>query len=91
MTPLITKIKALDPRILLADGYNDCLVGVTLRGQEWVALYDASRIVEKLALDMDYEDAMEYFDFNIQGAYLGEKTPIFISMDQDIDDPEDSA
>jgi len=51
------------------------LGGVTLRGQEWVALYDASRIVEKLALDMDYVDAMEYFDFNIQGAYLGGKDP----------------
>jgi hypothetical protein len=47
MNPLITKIKALDPRILLADGYDDCLVGVTLRGQEWVALYDASRIVDR--------------------------------------------
>jgi hypothetical protein len=53
--------------------------------------HHGSWIVEKLALDMDYVDAMEYFDFNIQGAYLGEKTPLFISMDQDIDDPEDSA
>lgn len=54
-----------------------------------MALYDASRIAAKLETDMSYEEAVEYFDFNIQGAYLGEKTPIFISMDQDIDDLEE--
>ena len=26
---------------------------------------------------MDYEEAIEYFDFNIQAAYVGEQTPIW--------------
>ena len=27
-----------------------------------------------------YEQAMEYFDYNVQGAYVGDKTPIFITL-----------
>jgi len=27
---------------------------------------------------MDYEDASEHFDFNVDGSYMGEKTPIFV-------------
>jgi hypothetical protein len=26
---------------------------------------------------MCYEDAVEYFSFNVEGAYVGEKTPIW--------------
>ena len=26
-----------------------------------------------------YEQALEYFDYNVQGSYVGEKTPIFIT------------
>jgi hypothetical protein len=57
----LEKMSAFDGEILLADGFDDCIVGVTLRDDEWVALYDASRITEKLALDMSYEEAVEYF------------------------------
>jgi len=27
---------------------------------------------------MEYEDALEHFYYNIKGAYMGEKTPIFV-------------
>jgi len=27
---------------------------------------------------MSYEEAIEYFDFNVTGAYVGEHTPMFI-------------
>ena len=29
---------------------------------------------------MGYEDAIEHFDFNVIGAWLGEGTPIFIEV-----------
>ena len=29
--------------------------------------------------EMTYEEAMEFFDFNIQGAWMGEFTPIYIT------------
>jgi len=28
--------------------------------------------------EMSYEEAIEYFDFNVRGAYMGEKTPIWV-------------
>ena len=30
---------------------------------------------------MNYEDASEYFEYNIVGAYVGENTPIFLDLD----------
>jgi hypothetical protein len=27
---------------------------------------------------MDYEEALEHFDFNVKGAYMGDKTPIWV-------------
>lgn len=27
---------------------------------------------------MNHEEALEYFDFNVDGAYVGEQTPIFV-------------
>jgi hypothetical protein len=31
-----------------------------------------------LTKDMSYEDAIEYLDFNVFSAYVGERTPIYI-------------
>jgi hypothetical protein len=32
---------------------------------------------------MPQEDAIEYFDFNVSGAYVGEHTPVFIILTTD--------
>ena len=32
---------------------------------------------------MSYEDAVEFFDYNVAGAYVGESTPIFINNLED--------
>ena len=34
---------------------------------------------EKESTDF-YEQAVEYFDYNVQGSYVGESTPIFITL-----------
>jgi hypothetical protein len=28
--------------------------------------------------EMTYDEALEYFEFNIAGAYVGEQTPVFV-------------
>jgi hypothetical protein len=33
---------------------------------------------------MSYEEAIEWYDFNIIGAYVGEKTPVFMESISDI-------
>ncbi len=30
-------------------------------------------------IDMSEDDAMEYFNFNVSGSYVGDKTPIWCS------------
>lgn len=74
---LIDKIAKLDPKILLADGFDDCLIGLTFRGDELVALYSTECIIDKLCEDMTQEEAIEYVEFNIAGAYVGVKTPMY--------------
>ena len=66
--------------LLFADGFDDAIIGIAERiGMEPVVAYDINKIIEILARDMPKEDAFEYFEFNILGAYMGERTPVFIS------------
>lgn len=71
------KLVKLDPNLLFADGYDDCIIGMTFRADVPVVIYSADRMIEKLAKDMSYEEAQEFFDFNIEGAYMGERTPVY--------------
>ena len=66
--------------MLFADGFDDAIVGVgSAFGGDLCAIYDIDAIVESLMKQgMDYAEALEHFDFNIAGSYLGEQTPIFM-------------
>ena len=66
---------------LKMDGCDDCVIGVA-EGCSKIPLlvYDRDKIVEKFVKDgMTYEDAQEYIDFNIAGAWVGEGTPLMFS------------
>jgi len=66
-----------DEAFLKADGYDDAIIGVdeeTMR-----LIYSEKKVIEILSRDMPMEDAIEYYYFNIVGAYMGEKTPIWCS------------
>jgi len=43
-------------------------------------LYSIELILKELMGDneMTYEDASEYFEFNIRGSYMGKYTPLFL-------------
>ena len=64
--------------ILYCDGLQEALVGTGTRFTHPVAVYDKQKVLEILQKDMTREEAEEYFDFNIAGAYVGESTPIFL-------------
>ena len=68
--------------LLLADGYDEAILGRGSRcGQRDVAVYDSEKIVGILVRDgMTHEEAVEYFDFNIIGAWMGDQTPIFVQL-----------
>jgi hypothetical protein len=54
-----------------------------------VLVYDAEVIRANLVKEgMDPEDAREYIEFNIEGAYMGEHTPVLVWPQDDWDMPE---
>lgn len=69
--------KAPDGTILLGidDEYEFARIDLTPDG---IAVYSADLIIEHLAAGMTYSEAIEYYDYNIEGAYIGKKTPIYV-------------
>jgi hypothetical protein len=59
-----------------ADGFDEAILG--LDPQSGRIIYDIPTCLEILQRDMSEEDAIEYFDFNVLGAYVGLLTPIFM-------------
>lgn len=74
MKDLLAKI---DPELLFADGFDDCIIGFTIEDKVPVVLYSTAKIIQKLKQDMTEDEAVEFFEFNINGAYVGERTPVF--------------
>jgi len=68
--------------VLLADGLEDAFIGVSCGFGPNKALYDWEKCV-KVFMERDgmsYEEAVEWMDFNVTGAYVGEQTPEFILL-----------
>ena len=63
------------------DRFEPAIIGIAHRfGMQPIVAYDYRKVIEVFAEDMDYEEAVEYFDFNVIGAFVGEGTPIFIEV-----------
>ena len=66
---------------LVMDGYDDCVMGILERfGMEPIVLYDKDKVIDKLIDEGcdGYEGAVEYYEFNQLGAWIGDKTPGFL-------------
>lgn len=75
---------------LLADGFHKAFIGFGRQASNWVAVYDYDKCVGVLmARDkMSEEEAIEFMEYNVVGAYVGERTPIFVDKsikEEDID------
>ena len=66
-----------DDNFLIADGFNNAVIGVDEQSMRLV--YSVSKCITILIEEqgMTEEDAFEYFSFNVSGAYVGELTPIW--------------
>ena len=65
--------------LLFADGFDDAILGVARQGgKDYVVCYSLQKMVNVLSKDMDREDALEYLDYNVLGAYYGDDTPIYV-------------
>ena len=68
--------------ILLADGHDHAIIGLVDLdfGKRTVVAYSTRLIIEGLMNrdGMSWEEAQEFFDFNIKGAWVGSNTPVFV-------------
>ena len=68
---------------LLADGFEDAFLGMCeVFNRPPLATYDRDKCTEILIErdGMDYEDAVEFFEFNVAGSWVGENTPIYLTL-----------
>jgi hypothetical protein len=69
-----------DTPILIADGFEEAFVGIASQFDKPIAIFDRQKCIKILMRDMSEDDAYEYFEFNVSGAYVGENTPAFIEF-----------
>ena len=73
-----------EEEILKADGYDDCIIGYDYgMGEDIRLIYSVKKVLSKLIKKdwMTPDEAIEYFEFNMRGSYMGEKTPIWCQDD----------
>jgi hypothetical protein len=68
------------PDLLTLDGFDEAVIGVVERAGLLAVCYDRNKIISILMRDMNQEEAWEYYEFNILGAYMGESTPVYLDM-----------
>tara|TARA_B100000886_G_scaffold103384_1_gene68718 strand:+ start:1144 stop:1392 length:249 start_codon:yes stop_codon:yes gene_type:complete len=79
--------------MLKADGFDKAFLGVASRfNMEDVFAYDMDECIAILCRrdNMSYEDAIEFFHYNVLGAWVGKKTPLFLKKYGSIKDAENA-
>ena len=77
---ILDKIKEGFPseEFTIADGFDDAIIG--LNESNMTIVYSISKCIHILvAQGIDEGEAVEHLYFNTIGAYIGEKTPIWVN------------
>ena len=75
MDAYVDEYLRLEPR----EDYDPCIVGVGRRFNDTVLIYSAMAIIDMhVRGGMEVEEAIEFFEFNVIGAWVGDRTPCFI-------------
>jgi hypothetical protein len=98
MTAIEQWVKQYNKEVFLASGFEDALIGICERSdKDPVAVYDKAKCIQVLIKDFKfmqdkheeefdqelYTDAVEYFDSTIIKNYVGENSPVFLSLYQE--------
>ena len=68
-----------EPDMLFADGYDGAIEGVVWDGERTRVVYRMEAVLEILMdRGMTYDEASEYFDFNVAGSHMGVYTPLYL-------------
>lgn len=65
---------------LFADGFDDAIIGMDMNSEVYRVVYGVEKMIFILMHrdSMTEEEALEYLEYNVFSAYLGEGTPIYI-------------
>ena len=90
LVDILDRLDRTEETALTADGFDDCVIGLAYQFNQPLVIYSKQKIITQLMKDLDsemgqdsYQEAMDYFDFNIAGAYMGDSTPLFM---EDLDE-----
>ena len=65
--------------MIMADGFDEAVLGVARQFNQRHVAYSVEKGIEILMRDgMTEEEAIEYYEFNIVGAWVGQYTPVFV-------------
>lgn len=68
-----------DEQFLKADGLDEAVIGV--EEDEMRLVYSVDKCIEIfMTQGMEYDEALEFFDYNVRGAWMGDKTPIWVKL-----------
>jgi hypothetical protein len=67
------------PDLIKMDGFDEAIIGVIERIGLEAICYDLDKVIEILMEQgMDEQDAWDWYQFNMVGAWVGENTPVFL-------------
>jgi len=78
---ILEELAEENPKALLADGFEDAFIGVArVHSKPPLVAYSCAACVKILMQrdGMTWEEAEEYFNFNVLQAHVGEGTPVFV-------------
>ena len=80
LVELTEYLDGTEQSVLSADGFDQAFLGVVFEWGPPRAVYSYEKCVNVLIErdKMTQEEALEYMEYNVVGAYVGEQTPIFV-------------
>ena len=67
--------------MIMADGLDKAVIGVGQQFNQNFIVYSKEKVLKILVEEdgMTYDEAVEYYDYNIVGSWVGLNTPIFVT------------
>ena len=66
-----------EEQFTIADGFDEAVIGVDVVGER--IIYSVQKVIDILIErdGMDEQDAIDWYEYNMQSTYVGEHTPIW--------------
>lgn len=82
----LAAISEVNEEALYPNGLEDAVVGIVERyGMEPQVLLDKQKCLRIFMKEgCSYEEALEHFEFNVIGAWVGDSTPFFMTRAEDL-------